>query len=277
MEKCEIDLSHHCLYVQCIRRANLDAMNARARDTVRSHVDFVRDAAERAKQINRIPYFKERGPFPIGDVVGMGLAVDMLLKSLMAKGRIQKSIQFETMQKCRGTYTLTWKLSPSGVMEGGAFTSGRNRIQMTMCPTQSASLRGHEGFYLDIAATRVRLHRGRNGVIPQKALSKKIMTKDEALNLPYVCFCLLGKLKGETGERYHSVVLANQSSSGLKTRWWVEQVLEVCEAEGRRSDGVFNNADGSPPIPSEYNTMVRHYFQMIQEEPQTLLWMRTSS
>jgi hypothetical protein len=135
----------------------------------------------------------------------------------------------------------------------------------------AASLRGHEGFYLDIAGTRKHLERGRSGTIPRQALKRKIFTEAEAANLPQVCICLLGKFKGETGERYHSIILANESVSGLQTRLWVERLMKACESEGKTNGRAFNNADGSPPSPTEYNMAVRHYFQGIMEEPESVM------
>jgi hypothetical protein len=135
----------------------------------------------------------------------------------------------------------------------------------------AGSLRGHEGFYLDIAGTRKHLDRGRTGSIPRQALKRKLFTEAEAANLPQICICLLGKFKGETGERYHSIILANESVSGLQTRVWVERLLEVCNAEGKTNGGAFNNADNSPPSPTEYNMAVRHYFQGIMEEPDSVM------
>ena len=126
LEGCEPILEKHCLYMQCIRRANLDAMNARAK--VVAHVNFITDCIKNAKAINRTPYFKEQGPFPLSDTVGMGLAVDMLLESQPARGRIGKHIQFETMRKCRGTFTLAWRSSPLGVAEGGSFSTGKGWV-----------------------------------------------------------------------------------------------------------------------------------------------------
>jgi hypothetical protein len=55
---------------------------------------------------------------------------------------------------------------------------------------------------------------------------------------------LLGKFKGETGERYHSIVVANESMTDLKTRWWVEKLMELCKQEGRSSGYAFKGADG---------------------------------
>lgn len=135
----------------------------------------------------------------------------------------------------------------------------------------TASLRGHEGFYLDIAATRKHINEGRDGVTPGKALTTKLLTEKEARNLPQVCICLLGKFKGETGERYHSIIVANESSSGLRPRFWLERLLEVCSDEGRLSGYAFNNANGSRPSPTEYNANIRQYFKAIQEEEEGLV------
>ena len=45
-------------------------------------------------RIDKTPSYHLRGPFPRGDAVGMSLAVDMLLKSSVAKGRILNHVQF---------------------------------------------------------------------------------------------------------------------------------------------------------------------------------------
>lgn len=322
-------------YISCIRRANLDAINGRAQGTIKNHVDQMKATEIRCREINRTPDFPQRGPFPVSDPVGMGCAVDMLYRSLTAKGRINQHIQFETMRKGRSTQTLLWASSPKGTMEGSTFSGNASRIRFTTCPTQSrwfgdfltgardrmgyetknqkavpisaiirqiemieadidnaetqdqahflvkvatlitiltsASLRGHEGFYLDIAATQKHLSSGKNGTIPGKALTTKLMTEKEARNLPQVCVCLLGKFKGETGERYHSIIVANESTSGLRPRFWLEKLMEVCHDEGRTSGYAFNNSDGSRPSPTEYNATVRQYFQAIQEEEDDLL------
>jgi hypothetical protein len=52
-------------------------------------------------------------------------AVDMLLRSLVAKGRILDHVQFATLQKMRSTYTKNWESSPAGVKEGAAFANGK--------------------------------------------------------------------------------------------------------------------------------------------------------
>lgn len=315
-------------YVQCLRRANLDAMSGKAKSTVRAHVGRIEETIRNGKSINRSPRFEPRGPFPLDDIVGMGLAVDMLMKSLTSKGRVSKYIQFDTMRETRSTYTKVWASSVKGISEGASFAGNASKIRFTSCPSQSewfgdfltgaedrmgyetkkqkylpisviieqlrlieqdalladpheartlyklgalicvltaGSLRGHEGFYFDLGATRAHIDKGRQGVVPAGVLKRSLLTEEECAHLPEVCICLVGKFKGETGERYHSLVLASESSSGLKTRWWVEKLISVCQSEGRTSGFAFGSSDGSHPSGAEYNALVRQYLGRIQE------------
>jgi hypothetical protein len=117
---------------------------------------------------------------------------------------------------------------------------------------------------MDILATRKYLEKGRVGVIPKGVLKRALLTEAECAQLPEVCLCLVGKFKGENGERHHSLVLANKSMSGLETRWWIEKLLDVCMQEGRTQGFAFAQADGSPPSSADYNVLVRQYLREIQ-------------
>ena len=92
---------------------------------------------ENSRLIGKTPAYHPRGPFPVGNPMGMSLAVDMHIKSLVAKGRIANHVQFSTLQKLRGTYTKNWESSPAGVMEGASFAKGAGWICPTSCPAQS--------------------------------------------------------------------------------------------------------------------------------------------
>lgn len=314
-------------YVACLRRCNLDAINSMARKTVEGHVRHITTVIATCEAIGRTPNFPPRGPFPLSDSVGMGWAVDLLMKSITASGKIKSHIQFGAMRKLRSTYTKIYASCPEAVAEGSTF-SGTSRVRLTSCPSQSdwfksfllgaedrmgfdtmnqkpltmmcilkqlemirsdmeeavgteksflvklgalitlltaASLRGHEGFYLDIASTRNIHAKGETGVIPKRVLVRPVLTEAELNNLPQVGAGLVGKFKGETGERYHYLTLANETISGLQPRWWIAQLLKVCSEESRSSGYAFNNADGSPPSPTDYNAGVRHYLKQIQD------------
>ena len=90
-----------------------------------------------AYDVNKTPTLENRGPFPLNDQLGMGLAVDMLQESLVAVGKNEATVQAETLRKLRSTYTKNWDSSPHGVGEGASFAKGSGRVRPTRCPTQS--------------------------------------------------------------------------------------------------------------------------------------------
>ena len=71
------------------------------------------------------------------DACGMGLVVEMLVKSYTAKGRISDYVQFETLRKLRSTYAKVFESSPAGAREGSSFAKGTGRVRPTSCPSQS--------------------------------------------------------------------------------------------------------------------------------------------
>jgi hypothetical protein len=51
-------------------------------------------------------------------------------------------------------------------------------------------------------------------------------------DLPHVTVFLLGKFKGEIGVDHHLIIIASETISGLRPRWWLEKLVDVCESEG---------------------------------------------
>ncbi len=122
-----------------IRRANLDAIAGRSPSTSTSHSDEVKRIVRNCKLIGKTPNIPPRGPMPIADQSGMGIAIDMLLNSVTAKSRIkgQAFVQYGTMRKVRATYTTGWESSPQGIAEGTSFNKGMGQgSTLTTCPTQ---------------------------------------------------------------------------------------------------------------------------------------------
>ena len=124
-------------YVMCIRRANLDAMAGRAETTIQAHAASVMRTVRNCEMIGKTPSIPPRGPMPLSDPVGMGVAVEMLHLSLVAKGRITEHIQYDSMRKPRATFSQLWDSSPQGIAEGSSFGSGIVKSTLTNCPTQS--------------------------------------------------------------------------------------------------------------------------------------------
>ena len=322
-------------YLTCIRRANLDGMLGKSLSMIQFHKRETLAALKNAKVIGKMPTYHARGPFPISDLMGMSLVVDMLVKSLVAKGRIFKHIQFSTLRKMRSTYTKYWECSPSGVEEGAAFANRKYRVKKTSCLAQlewfhdflrglkfrmgcqsdpnhglligavvhmlnllqtdaeeaeqagsttmanelwkvgayvciltGASLQGHEGFYLEITGLRKHLDKGRFGWVPPNLNKSTLLTEEACRYLPHVTVCLLRKFKGEMGINHHLIVLANETISGLKPRWWIKKLVAVCkeEEEGRLHGPTFTMPDGSLAMSMDYDALFRKYLIRIQEE-----------
>ena len=321
------------LYLTCIRRANLDAMLGKSPLTIKAHCRETLVALENAASIGKTPAYYPRGPFPMSDEVAMSLAVDMLLKSLRAKGRILAHVQYATLRKMRAMYTKNWESLPAGIREGAAFANGKYRVWQTSCPAQSewfydfsrgleyrmgcqsdpnhgllietivhllgliradaeeaedeglvldankvwkvgayicimtaGSLRGHEGFFLELAGLRKHVLKGRSGEISSGLNKSTLLSEEQCRKLPYITLCLLGKFKGETGTDHHMIIMANETVSGLKPRWWVEKLISVCESEGRTRGPAFAGADGKLALSVDYNSVFRKYLIRVQEE-----------
>eukprot|EP00957_Ditylum_brightwellii_P178937 13630914-Ditylum_brightwellii.AAC.1 len=60
----------------------------------------------------------------------------------------------------------------------------------------------------------------------------------------HVVIPLLGEFKGERGEHWHLVLLADVTSSGFKPWLWAEQVVRMLHSEGRSSGPVMCNSEG---------------------------------
>ena len=124
-------------YLACIKRANLDAVAGKLPLTIGAHLCETVMVINNAALVNKTPSYQPWGPFPLTDTVGMGLAVDMLVKSLVSKGRIESYVQFSTLRRLRVTHTKNCESSPLGVAEGALFAKGLGRIRPTSCPSQS--------------------------------------------------------------------------------------------------------------------------------------------
>ncbi len=79
--------------------------------------------------------FRPRGPFPVLDTMGMGVAVVMLQRSLNP-GKYAKNVQFETVRKFRAADSNIYHSSVDGQ---GAMVMAKDtrKLQVTKCPTYS--------------------------------------------------------------------------------------------------------------------------------------------
>jgi hypothetical protein len=89
------------------------------------------------------------------------------------------------------------------------------------------SFRGSEVFLVDLHGLR-----------------KYLFNQDEP-EQDFVIIPLLGRFKGETGDRYHLTPLASETSSGLKVKEWVKRLVFVRESENKVRGPAFCDAQGN--------------------------------
>jgi hypothetical protein len=89
------------------------------------------------------------------------------------------------------------------------------------------SLRGPEGFMLDLGALRKYQEQGRNGS-----------------NGRFVIVPLLGRFKGEDHHRQHLLATASETASGLQPRKWLEALVLVREQDGLTTGPAFCDKEG---------------------------------
>ena len=325
----------HDQAIALIRRSNLDNMAGRAPSTIRGHLMETLSMVQNFESAGLTLPLQPLGPLPLGDFVGMGIAIGMQLKSITAKGKIVANPQYATVRGVRGTASLNWQASPYGVGVGSSFAKGKGRVRPTSCPTQSdwfyyfslgmelrmgaqaqpdqavrvgaidhllylvkadaqgaedsgyvadanylwkvgayvciltaASLRGHEGFYVDLAGLRQHLSKGKGGVIPAGlSITKEvILSEDVCAVLPHVTVALLGHFKGETKVDHHLIAVASQTQSGLEPRWWIEKLVSVCASEGRFHGPAFADEQGQLALSPDYNSTFQGYLSRVQAE-----------
>lgn len=113
----------------CIRRANLDAVCGREPNTVNGTLRGVRQLVN-LWRLAHIPIkLPTRGPFPVGDGLGLRVAIGMLIKSLEPGRYSQAYQQLETIHKLRAAFSnlhicLPWK---------GSTVSGRLVVRQLKC------------------------------------------------------------------------------------------------------------------------------------------------
>jgi hypothetical protein len=86
--------------LMCIWRASLDAFWSRESSTVLANLRESGRVLSVCARLGVDQLYPERGPFEIGDLFGMMIACQSLLRSL-APGKNTDMIQFETMRKLR--------------------------------------------------------------------------------------------------------------------------------------------------------------------------------
>jgi hypothetical protein len=151
------------------------------------------------------------------------------------------------------------------------------KVGAYVCVLTAASLRGHEGFYLDLAGMRTHMSKGTIGTILLGLNKSTVLTEEVCLKLPHITICLLGKFKGETGVDQHLITVANETSPGLQPRWWMEKLVQVCKDKGRFKGPAFATLDeqlaASLQIRTEYSgSTLKWYRRRPTSSLGTIVW-----
>ena len=82
---------------------------------------------------------------------------------------------------------------------------------------------------------------------------------------------LLGRFKNELGERYHLILIAEKTMSGLEPRKWLEWLVAVRQEEGRTNGPAFCDETGQVVYSSYYEDVFIEVLSEIQEERPDLI------
>ena len=108
------DLPKDNLLLCVIRQSQLDALWGREPQTVESTLRAVCSMITQWQRVDLPPQFPLLGPFPVCDLLGLGVAVAMLLKSLEPGRYNSKYQQFETVRKLRAGFSNLYMVSSEG-------------------------------------------------------------------------------------------------------------------------------------------------------------------
>jgi hypothetical protein len=114
-----------------IRRANLDMFWSRAEGTVRSSIGDLKQIVEGSISKGRMVPLVELEPWPVGDDVGMGIALLMLEKSIKPGRNSKHYTQFDSCRSYRSATSNLYAASFLGASEHLALKSLKGQIVHT--------------------------------------------------------------------------------------------------------------------------------------------------
>lgn len=200
------------------------------------HLDFstISDDKKHSQRFTQSPsssfWFKK---FMTGMALRMGATVkqDMAITPTLAR-----AVSYHALQHARNP---THPLRREMLLLGGAVNIGF-----------VGGLRGPELFLMDVAGTKAHIEKGKN-LSGAKA---------------HVIMALLGRFKGESGERFHLIPMASKTRSGFTPRWWFEILLSLCESEHRSHGPILAKEGGEGYSLKEMNEIFWIVLEELQED-----------
>jgi hypothetical protein len=118
-----------------VRRANLDAIWARAKKTVSANLSESLETIKLGEELG-IVMLGPPGPWPLTVDHGMRAAISFLDKSLKP-GLHEAQVKFATARKTRAVFSNNWMRSPVGVAGASFWPSDAKRLVSANLPTDS--------------------------------------------------------------------------------------------------------------------------------------------
>ena len=210
-----LEMDGDALSLCCIRCANLDALWLREPSTVRNNLRLLKKGLGHDRSVDQDGHCPELGPMPMADVIGQGVAAQVLLASLEEGKHYKDHKQHDTVRKLRSVCSSLWMASQAG--SAHVSSTCRNHkgesVLLTSSPTDSE---WHKRF------DRGLVKRMGQDVRPQLGFSIDVML---------ILMKRLERLWEETvDERSKDAML------GAATRAFFEHVNELRRNEGFKAD-----------------------------------------
>ncbi len=111
------------------------------------------------------------------------------------------------------------------------------------------SLRGNEGFWVDA-----------------QRLIDNINVGKYDTRAKHVTICLLGRFKGEEGDRMHVFPLASVTRSGIRIRLWLERLVRLLRTEGKTGCPAFCDEDGYQLSAADLEAVMHPILRRLQSD-----------
>ena len=121
-------------YVMCLHCTNIGNMDRKARATrlsslwtIVNHQELWEDSED------TVIFTKWRGSFPLDDMIGMRLAVEIPVKFLTARWHIKDHTQLNNAWKLPATFNKIYESLPDGVAKRSSFAKGTGCACPALC------------------------------------------------------------------------------------------------------------------------------------------------
>ena len=182
-----------------------------------------------------------------------------LHKRMGDKVRQDRAISVDQMKALMEEFEKDWTaLAPEGNQDGE-----REKVlfgALFAVVAWVVALRGEEVPLMDLAGSR-------------KHFSSAVLTglNEDGVDLSHAVIALLGRFKGETGEKYHYMVTVLKTKSGIEPAKWIGRMLKWYKDRGVKNGPVFRKKNGKPGKAKDYEREIFERLERIQKEQPKIL------